>query len=189
MSKVTLGPTTLMYPMPAVLVASDVNSKPTAMTAAWVGIVNSNPPMLSVGIRPERYTMIGIDQNKVFSINIPSVAQVEQVDYCGIVSGSKADKMEACGFNIFRGETGAPLIEQCPVNLECRMHHRLDLGCHLLVVAEIVQVHVSEECTTDGKPDAAKIDPLIYVVGQGKTYAGLGETVAKAFSPGRNLMK
>ena len=189
MPKIALGPTPLIYPMPAVLVASDVDATPNAMTAAWVGIANSTPPMLSLGIRPERHTMRGIDQNKVFSINIPSVAQAREVDYCGIASGAKVDKIAACGFEIFRGETGAPLIGQCPVNLECRMLHRLDLGCHLLVVGEIIQVHVSEECTTDGKPDPAKIDPLIYVTGTGKTYAGLGETVAKAFSAGRDIGK
>lgn len=189
MSKTTFGPMPLLYPMPAVLVASDINATPSAMTAAWAGIVNSKPPMLSLGVRPERHTMRGIDRNQVFSVNVPGVTQVEQVDYCGMVSGKNADKLATCGFDVFRGETGAPLITQCPVNLECRLRHRLDLGCHLLLVGEIVQVHVSDDCLTDGKPDASKIDPLVYTLGTEKAYTGLRKTVAKAFSVGRAMEK
>ncbi len=121
MTKQLLGPTTLIYPMPVLLVGSNVNNKPNIMAAAWGGIANSEPPMISVAIRPRRYTMKGILENITFSVNIPSVDQIKEADYCGIVSGVKSDKVAACNFKIFYGKLGnAPLIEQCPVNLECK---------------------------------------------------------------------
>jgi flavin reductase (DIM6/NTAB) family NADH-FMN oxidoreductase RutF len=103
MKKVKLGPQTLLYPMPAVLVGALVNGKSNFMTAAWCGIVASTPPSISVGLRPERYTLKGISNQGTFSINIPSASIVEKVDYCGIYSGHKVDKSQ-----IFNVEYGKP---------------------------------------------------------------------------------
>ena len=108
---------------------------------------------------------------------------VEQVDFCGIYSGRKDDKSTV--FDLFIGDLKhAPLVTPCPVNLECRLRHTLDLGAHILVVGEVVQSHVDESCLTDGKPDATKVDPLVYSVGTGN-YLRLGEVVGQAFSIGK----
>ncbi len=188
MGKMQLGPQTLVYPMPALLVGANVDSRPNFMTVAWAGIACGDPPMLSVAIRHVRHTLKGIRENMTFSANIPSAGQAKEADYCGIVSGSKADKAEACHFEVFYGKLGsAPLIEQCPVNLECRVVHILDLGSHSLVIGRIEETHISEECLTNGKPDVVKINPLTYVTSPAARYQGLGEVIAQAFRIGREI--
>jgi flavin reductase (DIM6/NTAB) family NADH-FMN oxidoreductase RutF len=188
MSKVTLGPQTLIYPMPAMLVGADVAGKPNFMAVAWGGIACSEPPMISVALRHVRHTLKGIRQNLAFSVNVPSVELVKETDYCGIVSGSKADKVRACHFEIFYGKLGnAPLIGQCPVNLECRVVQMLNLGSHSLVIGQIEETYVSEEYLTEGKPDVDKIRPLTYVTSPAARYQGLGEVVGKAWNVGKHL--
>jgi len=188
MGKVALGPQTLVYPMPAMLVGADVEGRPNFMAVAWGGIACSDPPMISVAIRHARHTLKGIKQNQVFSVNIPSVEQVKETDYCGMVSGSKADKARACRFKVFNGKLGnAPLIEQCPVNLECKVVQILDLGSHSLVIGQIEETYVSEDCLTEGRPDVDKIKPLTYVTSPAARYQGLGEVVGKAWSVGKHL--
>lgn len=190
MKKITLGPQTLIYPMPACLIGADVDGKANFMTAAWCGIANSNPPMLTVGIQHHRYTYRGIKQHMVFSVNVPTESLVDETDYCGIVSGSSDDKAATCKFTVFYGHLkNAPLIEQCPVNLECRVVHILNLGSHALLVGAIEETHASPDCLTDGAPDARKIKPVIYGSGAEKCYFGLGEMLAPAFSTGKQLKK
>jgi len=182
MTKKSFGPQNWLYPMPAVLVGVTVDGNPNFMTAAWCGIVASNPPTLMVGIRPTRYTYKGIEEQKVFSINIPSANLVREVDYCGIVSGRKEDKARL--FTLFYGTLKtAPLIEECPVNLECKMTHTADVGSHIMCVGEIVETFVSEACLTEDKVDVKKIDPLIFSAPD-QNYWRLGGHIAKAFHVG-----
>ena len=184
MEKKKLGPQTLLFPMPAVLVGATVGERPNFMTAAWCGIAASKPPAVSVGLQKVRHTLKGILEQDTFSINVPSAGLARQVDYCGIYSGERRDKSEL--FNIFYGALKtAPLIRECPVNLECRVIHRLDLKSHELVIGEIIETYVSEDCVTDEKPDPEKIDPLIYTPGVLK-YQRLGEVVGKAFNMGKD---
>ena len=188
MGKVALGPQTLIYPMPAMLVGANVNGTPNFMAVAWGGIACSDPPMISVAIRHARHTLKGIKQNQVFSVNIPSVEQVKETDYCGMVSGSKADKVRACRFEVFYGKLGnAPLIMQCPVNLECKVVQVLNLGSHSLVIGRVEETYVSEDCLREGRPDVDKIKPLTYVTSPAARYQGLGEVVGKAWSVGKRL--
>jgi flavin reductase (DIM6/NTAB) family NADH-FMN oxidoreductase RutF len=186
--KVTLGPRPLVYPMPAFLVGAMVDGKPNFMAVAWGGIANSNPPMLTVALQHHRHTNKGIRVGGAFSVNIPSVDQVTETDYCGIVSGKNTDKNTACGFRVFYGKLEtAPLIEQFPVNLECKVAHILNLGSHALIVGEIMETHVSASCLTGGKPDISKIRPFAYCEGAVPEYRGIGEVIAPAFNAGRKL--
>lgn len=188
MKKVAMGPRTLIYPMPATLVGANVNGKPNFMTVAWCGIANSEPPMVSVALRHNRYTLKGIRDKLTFSVNIPSRDLVKETDYCGITAGSKANKAEVCHFRVFYGKlSDVPLIEQCPINLECKVVHILDLGSHSLVIGRIEETYVSENCLTEGKPDVNKIEPLAYIPSTTQQYQALGEVVAKAFSIGKEL--
>ena len=183
MKKSRLGPEALLFPTPSVLVGAMVDGRANFMTAAWCGIASSKPPAISVAIRGERHTLKGIRANAEFSINVPSASMVEQVDFCGIYSGRKVDKSTV--FDLFDGDLKhAPLVASCPVNLECRLRHTLDLGAHTLIVGEVIQTHVNENCLTDGKPDATKVDPLVYAMGTG-SYHRLGEVVGMAFSIGK----
>ncbi len=187
MSKVTLGPQTLIYPKPVLLVGADVDGKPNFMTVAWGGIANATPPMISVAIRTSRHTLKGIKQNQAFSVNIPSTDMVKQADYCGIASGSKEDKVKACGFNVFRGSVKAPLIQECPINLECTVEHTLELGSHNLIVGRIVETHISEDCLSDEQPDVDKVRPISYITSPATRYQALGEVLGRAFHIGREL--
>lgn len=188
MNKVTIEGKTLVYPMPAFLIGATVDGKANFMTAAWSGIAGGTPPMITVAIRHTRHTLKGIKQNMTFSVNVPSTTLVKETDYCGIESGSKADKVEVCQFKIFYGKLDtAPLIEQCPVNLECKVLHILDVGSHALIVGRIEETYVSENCLTDGKPDVDKIKPIVYVSQPDRRYQALGEVVANAYTIGRDL--
>ncbi len=188
MNKIRIDPQTLIYPMPAVLVGANVDDKPNFMAVAWCGIANGEPPMISVAIRHRRYTNRGIRQNMTFSVNVPSTDMARETDYCGIVSGSKANKAEVCQFRVFYGKLdNAPLIEQCPVNLGCKVVHVLDLGSHAFFVGRIEETHITESCLTDGKPDVNKIKPIIYTTEPAKQYQAFGEVIAPAFSMGREL--
>ena len=185
MEKKKLGPKTLLYPMPAVLVGAMVDGKANFMTAAWCSIACQKPPAISVAIHKMRHTHAGIVAGGTFSVNVPSVEQVRVVDYCGIYSGRKNDK--AALFEIFYGDLeNVPLISECPLNLECRVIHTLEIGSHDLVVGEIVQTHLAESCEKDGKPDPEKIDPLMYCPGA-EEYYSIGKSVARAFRVGKKI--
>ncbi len=189
MAKILMGPSDLIYPQPVLLVGANVADKPNFLAVSWAGIANGNPPMISVAIRHKRYTLKGIRQNMTFSVNVPSTDMVRETDYCGLVSGSEVDKVKLCKFKVFYGKLdGAPLVEQYPINLECRVVHILDLGSHALVIGIIEETHISENCLTDGKPDVNKIKPLIYTTGPTGEYQALGEVIAKAYSIGKELI-
>ena len=188
MEKTRIGPQTLLYPMPVLLIGANVNSKPNFMVCAWGGIANGQPPMISVAIRKDRYTGEGIRQNMAFSVNLPWADIVKEIDYCGLVTGSETDKVNDCNFKVFYGKlSNVPLVEQCPVNLECKVVHLLNLGTNSLVIGEIDEVHISDDCLTDGKPDPNKINPLTFIGAPERKYRALGMIVAEAYSIGNKL--
>jgi flavin reductase (DIM6/NTAB) family NADH-FMN oxidoreductase RutF len=185
MDKTSLGPRPYMTTMPAVLVGANVGEKPNYMAVAWTGVACMDPPMIAIAINKIRHTGKGILENKTFSVNIPSAKDSVELDYCGMVSGSKVDKSKV--FDSFYGKLKtAPLIADFPVNIECSLRHTLELGSHNLYVGEIVDVHVSNDCLTDGVPDMNKIDPIVYA---GQNYCHVGEIISKAFSVGKNYGK
>lgn len=185
MAKVKIGPSTHLFPKPAIVVGALVDGRPNFMTVSWCGIASEKPPAITVALRKIRHTLRGVNQQGVFSVNLPSVAQAAQVDYCGLHSGRDRDKSGV--FKVFYGTLKtAPLAQECPLNFECRVLHTLDLGSHMLVVGEILETHVNQDCLTGGKPDVSKIDPLSYASGTSQ-YHRLGEVVGKAYSVGKNL--
>ena len=188
MTKILKGPLTLIYPMPVLLVGANVDGKPNFMTVAWGGIANGEPPMISIAIRHQRYTRKGIMQNLSFSINVPSIDLVKETDYCGTLSGSKVDKVKVCQFEVFYGKlVSAPLIEQCPINLECKVVHILDLGSHSFIIGQVEETHISDSCLTDGEQDVTKIRPFIYARDPARQYFSFGPVIGKAASIGQEL--
>jgi flavin reductase (DIM6/NTAB) family NADH-FMN oxidoreductase RutF len=185
MTKKKLGAQPMLWPHPAVLVGSHVDGKPDFAAVAWTGVAAGNPPAISIGLQHHRYSLKGIRQNMTFSVNIPSVDLVKETDYCGLVSGKDADKVKDCNFTVFYGnlET-APLIEECPINLELEVVHILNMGSHALVIGKVVETHISEDCLTDGQPDMNKVKPFAF--GPGK-YHAIGEAFADAFKIGREI--
>lgn len=183
MSKAKLGPQPWIFPMPAVLVGAVKDQKPNFMTAAWCQIAGQQPPAVAAAIRKQRHTLKGIEEKNTFSINVPSTDLVKKVDYCGIYSGKHKDKSQV--FKVFYGalET-APLVEECPVNLECKLIQRLDLGSHFLIVGEICETYVNDDCLAGNAVDIKKVDPLIYIPGT-QNYHCLGDAIARAFQVGK----
>ncbi len=187
MAKIKLQPERWMYPRPALLVGSNVNGKANFMAVGGGGVADAGPPMIGVPIRHFQYTLKGILENMTFSINTPSADLVQETDYCGVVSGRKVDKVKACGFEVFYGDLQtAPMIQQCPLNLECKVAHILNLGTHAFVIGEVKATFISEDCLRDGKPDLAKIRPMVFNLEE-STYSTIGPVIAKAFAIGREL--
>jgi len=187
MAKVEMAPERLMYPRPTLLVGSNVDGKANFMAVGGGGVANADPPMMAVLIRYHCYTLKGVLQNLTFSVNTPSVDLVRETDFCGITSGANVDKVKVCKFDVFYGNLkSAPLIEQCPVNLECKVMHILNLGSHAFIVGEVKGTYVSDDCLTDGKPDTRKIRPIIFNLELSEYYA-FGEVIAKAHSIGKEL--
>lgn len=159
MSKVTLGPSIILYPLPTVLVGANVDGKPDFVAIAWCGVVNSRPPMISISLQHARHSLKGIRQNGAFSINIPSVDYVNETDYCGMVSGADRDKAADCKFDVFYGKLKtAPLIEQLPINIECRVFKEMDLGSHVLVIGQLEEVYALADCLTDANRMSRKLN-------------------------------
>ena len=105
-----------------------------------------------------------------------------------MVSGAEVDKAAVCKFNIFYGALkNAPLIEQCPVNLACKVEHILELGTHHLIIGRVVETQITENCLTDGRPDIKKIKPFIYSMGSPSEYFALGNSLGRGFSIGKEL--
>ena len=185
MNKQKQGPRTILFPMPSVLIGAEVDGKANFMTVAWCGIASHQPPTVSVAIRKGRHTLKGIEANHCFSVNVPSSKMAKIVDYCGIYSGKDRDKSTL--FTISKGEDPRiPLIDDCPVNLECKLLHTLDLGSHTLIIGEIIQSYIWQDCMQGKKIDALLVDPLIYSTSS-ETYHKLGEIVGQAFQMGKEL--
>jgi flavin reductase (DIM6/NTAB) family NADH-FMN oxidoreductase RutF len=186
MAKVKLnsetGPAPVLTACPTVIIGSTVDGKADFATVAWTGVAASVPPTISIALQHHRYSLKGIRQNMSFSVNIPSIGQVKETDYCGIVSGAKTNKVADCRFTLFYGKLeNVPFIQQCPVNHACEVVQILNLGSHELIVGRIVETHISEECLTDGRPDALKIKPFLFANGK---YFSLGECIGDAFRCG-----
>jgi flavin reductase (DIM6/NTAB) family NADH-FMN oxidoreductase RutF len=185
MSKVKIDTNAFTYPMPMTLVGAVVGDKPNFLAVAWVTRVNYKPPMIAVALGRSHHTNAGIHATKAFSVNIPSVDLMEKTDYCGIVSGKKADKSGL--FTVFRGEiTGAPMIEECRVCMECRVVQTVDLPADELFIGEIVGAYADAGCLTDGNPDVKMLDPFVLTMPD-NGYWRIGEQVGKAWSVGKKV--
>lgn len=188
--KKTLGPSPTIYPMPALLVGTySDDGLPNAMATAWAGACSAEPPCVGVAIRPNRRTHHNIQARRAFTVNVPSVALAAKVDYLGIVSGNdEPNKLARAGISTAPGNhIDAPLVLDCPINLECRLAHSVDLNCHVYFIGEVIEVHCDESLVgADGKIDVAALAPLVYCTSV-REYWGLGEPVGKAYSIGKSL--
>ncbi len=186
MEKISIKPSTYLFPMPTTIVGANVNGKPNYLTIAYCGTVQADPPMLSVASNRHHYSNAGIRENRTFSINIPSECMVEIADYIGIYSGRNIDKSVL--FDCFYGELiTAPMIRECPLNLECRLVQVVDIpGRDELFIGEIMHIYCSEEYMTGGLPDINKIRPIIFSFGDHK-YWKLGEYLGQAWSVGKGF--
>jgi flavin reductase (DIM6/NTAB) family NADH-FMN oxidoreductase RutF len=186
--KKTLNAINALYPTPTVLVGAMVDGKPNYITIAHIGIVNhARPYLISLSSAKAHYTNAGIKENKAFSVNIPSENLVVKTDYAGIVSGKTTDKSGL--FEVFHGQVeNAPMIKECPVNMECRLYDIFDTPTHDLLIGEIVETYADDSVLTEGKIDLAKLKPLLFDMSSIK-YWSLGEVVADCWKVGKQLKR
>jgi flavin reductase (DIM6/NTAB) family NADH-FMN oxidoreductase RutF len=175
-AKRTLKPCTPVIPAPVVLVTCrDGAGNDNIITLAWVGVVNSAPPMVAVAIRPSRHSHPVVAASGEFGVNIPRRDQLALADHCGVVSGRNEDKFQATGFTRLPGTViKAPLIAECPINIECTVVEQLHLGTHDLFIGEVVAVRVSEDCMRGDAIDVGKVAPVAFAP-EAHQYWSLGE--------------
>ena len=152
-------PGNVLCPAPPVLVSCGGMQgwKPNLITIAWAGNVCSDPPMLSISVRSERYSHEIIRTTREFVVNVPSLGQARAVDWCGVVSGRSEDKFAATGLTPSPAlKVKPPIVLECPINIECRVRQSLELGTHTMFVAEVVAVQVSAELVD--KKGALRLD-------------------------------
>jgi flavin reductase (DIM6/NTAB) family NADH-FMN oxidoreductase RutF len=183
--KTKLGAKLSLYPMPIVLVGAVVNGKPNYTTIAHVGIMDMHSVSISSG--KSHYINAGIKENKTFSLNIPPENLVKETDFCGIVSGKNTDKTRF--FKTFYGDLKtAPMIEECAINMECRLAQTVDFPSHDVFVGEIVQTHCGDEFLKDGVIDFGKIRPILFVFNDA-SYWRLGLRLGQAWSIGKEFKR
>ncbi len=160
----------MLAPVPAVMVSCGGKDgyEPNIITLAWAGTVCSEPPMLSISIRPERYSYEIISKTREFVVNVTTAALAKATDMCGVKSGRDVDKFAMTGLTKLKSNVvSAPGIVESPVNIECRVKSTHKLGSHVLFLAEIVSVQVSEELMDKkGKLRLEHADLLAYAHGE-----------------------
>lgn len=177
MGKINFKPGNMLYPLPAVLVTvRDEKGEDNLLTVAWTGTICSNPPMLYVSVRPDRYSYHAIKESGEFVVNLTTEALAKATDFCGVRSGRDLDKFEAAGLTrIPAVKVNCPSIEESPVNIECRVKEAMDLGSHTMFIADVVHVTVDEKYMDEkGVFHLEKADPIVYSHGE---YFGIGKSL------------
>jgi len=187
MDKVELSPQDLIPLRPIFIVGANVGGRANFMEVGGGGPISMNPPMVALPIQPHRYTLKGIMENRTLSVNVPSVEQVKEADYTGIVSGANRDKAEDCHFEVFYGKLKtAPMIGQCPLNLECSLLHILSSNSHAIVIGRVDAIYVSRECAQGGKFTLDRFNPLMWIPSKGD-YVGASQSVGKVGAAGKEI--
>lgn len=179
-------PGNMLYPLPAVMVSTaGRGGEQNIFTVCWTGTVCTNPPMLSISVRPSRFSHSLIEETGEFVVNLTTEKLAFATDYCGVVSGRDVDKFRYLKLTPIRGkEVSAPRIAESPVNIECRVRQKLTLGTHDLFLAEVVAVAV-DGAYIDEKDsfDLSRANPIVYSHGAyyslGKRLGRFGYSVSK----------
>lgn len=167
MSKVQWKGGTFIYPIPAVMVSCGTMEESNIITVAWTGILNTNPAMCYISVRPERYSHNIIKENGEFAINLTTRQLAYATDWCGVKSGRDVDKFKEMKLTKERENIiKAPLIKECPVSVECKVKEIVPLGSHDMFVAEIVAIDADEKYIDEkGAFDIGKCDLIAYANG------------------------
>lgn len=165
----------MLYPLPAVMVSvRGADGSDNIITVAWCGTVCTNPPMVSISVRPERYSYHMLKEAGSFVINLTTKDLTWAADYCGVVSGKDTDKFRACALTKSEAvKINAPMIGESPVNIECRIRKVIELGSHHLFLADVVTVHAEEAYMDEkGAFSLEMAEPMTYAHG---AYYALGK--------------
>lgn len=187
MSKQSWKPGNMLYPLPLVMVsAADKEGRDDIITVAWAGTVCTNPPMVSISIRPERYSYHMIRETGEFVINLTTEELAFATDYCGVKSGRDVDKFKETGLTREKAEkVKAPMIAEAPVSIECKVKEIRELGSHHMFIAQVAAVHADEKYMDEkNRFDLNRARPIVYshgeYLGTGKKLGTFGYSVKKA---------
>ncbi|MFW9826201.1 MAG: flavin reductase family protein [Candidatus Thorarchaeota archaeon] len=192
MNKKKITPRAYLFPMPVALIGANVNGKPNFETLAYVGIVEAQPPLISIASYETHYTNIGIKENGTFSVNTPTEELVSLVDFVGIVSGKETDKSAV--FEVFYGDLKtAPMVSLSPLNLECEVVKTIKIKelvdvekGHELFIGKIINAYADEDHLTEGIADFTKFKTYTY---SQNYYYKIGGKLATAFEIGKKYKK
>jgi len=179
MAKPNWKPGNMLYPLPAVLVSCQGNDgKPNLITIGWVGTICSDPAMVSISVRPERYSYHMLKETGEFVINLTTEELLEATDYCGVASGRDVNKWEQMNLTPIPSEkVSVPAVAESPINIECKVTEVKELGTHHMFIAEVVNVRADEKYMDEkGKFHLEHSKPIAYSHG---TYFSLGEELGK----------
>ena len=177
MGKQVWRPGNMLYPLPVVMVsAADKVGNTNIITIAWAGTICSNPPMVSISVRPERHSYKMIEETGEFVINLTTKELAYATDYCGVKSGRDVDKFKEMNLTPLKADiVSAPLIAESPVNLECKVTEVKELGTHDMFLAEVVAVHVDDAYMDEkNKFHLEYAEPIVYSHG---SYVMTGESL------------
>lgn len=164
----------MIYPIPAVMVSCGDEEKANIITIGWTGTICTNPPMTYISVRPSRYSYDLIKESGTFVINLTTKDLAKATDFCGVRSGRDIDKFKEMNLTaIYENQTGCAMIEECPVNIECRVTEIKELGSHHMFIADVVSVYVDEKYMDEnGKFHLNETDLIAYSHG---SYFTLGD--------------
>ena len=178
MSKTVWKPGTFVYPIPAVMVSCGDMEKSNIITVAWTGIINTNPAMCYISVRPERHSYNIIKETGEFVINLTSKDLTYATDWCGVKSGKDVDKFKEMNLTKEKSNfVNCPSIKESPVSVECRVKEIKELGTHHMFMAEVLSINADEKYIDEkGAFDISKCDLIAYANGK---YFELGNQVGK----------
>ncbi len=176
--KVSWKPGTFIYPIPAVLVSTGDMKKSNILTVAWTGIINTNPAIVYISVRPERYSYNLIKENKEFVINLTTEKLAYATDWCGVKSGKDVDKFKEMKLTKQKANfVKAPMIEESPVSIECEVIEEKNFGSHTTFFAKVLAINASEDFIDEkGAFDISKCNLIAYANGG---YYSLGKKIGK----------
>lgn len=187
----------MVYPLPAVMVSTaDKNGSSNILTIAWTGTICTNPAMVYISVRPERYSYHMIKESGEFVINLTTEQLARATDYCGVRSGKDVDKWKEAHLTPGKSEKleYAPVIEECPVNIECKVTEIKELGSHHMFLAEVLAVQIDEQYLNEkNKFELNKTGLMAYSHGEylslGKKIGTFGYSVKKKKSKSKQKKK
>jgi flavin reductase (DIM6/NTAB) family NADH-FMN oxidoreductase RutF len=184
--KISLGRIPLIYPIPIVLVGAYVDGKINYVEVGDVAVMGIGTPLIAISLNTNHYTTKGIKEHGVFSINIPTADMMGASDSCGIYSGKKIDKSTM--FTNTKGKHGTPLIDECPVSIECKVAEQVIIKNRHIFIAEVLETFIDDNYTEKigGKvkiADMKKLNPLIYSLDN--KYYTIGEAIGEGYKEGK----
>ena len=178
MSKVTWKPGTFLYPIPAVMVSCGTMEKSNIITVAWTGIINTNPAMVYISVRPTRYSYNLIKNQGEFVINLTTKELARATDWCGVKTGIKVDKFKEMKLHKEKANfVKCPMIKESPVSVECKVKEIKELGSHTMFIAEVLAINSDEKYIDEkGAFDISKCNLISYANGG---YYTMGKKIGK----------